>query len=311
MGHNTQHTPFATCLPLLRRQHLCTCPATPMAPSSPPTTSRAASSECRHLEILAAGCVPLFSDLDESPPRSLNSYPRRVLQTVLQYPGLKVSGKSFRRGDNFSLAFDDTAFDKELYVVTVTALLHYTRQVLSTASMARYFLRRVTDMQGAGAAPIHTVLFLVASEDYMDYLVYMLLHGLKSVLGQHSVVDHEHVGALLKTTEHFDTAKFADFKYSQCASDNTVVGGVPACCCCTVVVPLGAAATGAPRCRNPACCRLPARDCPCTTCISPHSPHSTVPLQVRARFLHCAARRRATRHSGPHQPDGTSAGSPV
>ena len=115
--------------------------------------------------------------------------------------------------DNFTLAFDDSDFDKELYMTIVSALLHYTRQVLSTSAMARYFLQRVVDMQGSGARPIKTVLFLTKWPG-SDYQVNMLLHGLKVVLGIPNVVDYERGDAVFKTPDHFNTTNFANYRHS-------------------------------------------------------------------------------------------------
>ena len=68
----------------------------------------------------------------------------------------------FRCHDNFTLDFNADGMDKELYMATVTALLHFSRNVLSTESMARYVLARIQER--GGGFPIKTVLFLMPGE---------------------------------------------------------------------------------------------------------------------------------------------------
>lgn len=163
----------------------------------------------RHLEILAAGCVPLFTDIDLVTPHMLSGYPKHLFQVLLGYPGLSVTGKRVR--DNFTLALNEAAIDQELYIVIVSALLHYSRSVLSTEGMARYFLRRVTELQGPSARPVRKVLCLVPDMDVSrngDYQFDTLLHGLKAVLSQSAVVDYVRRRAVAKTPADFSETQY-------------------------------------------------------------------------------------------------------
>jgi hypothetical protein len=55
----------------------------------------------RHLELLAAGCVPLFTDIGAAPRGAVAFLPKRVLGQVLRFPGIEnLSGvPGFDGGD--------------------------------------------------------------------------------------------------------------------------------------------------------------------------------------------------------------------
>jgi hypothetical protein len=102
----------------------------------------------RHLELLAAGCVPLFTDIHAAPPGVLALYPKRVLKLALRFPGVTalqgVPGQPpVARGGKLPLrnvTIDMAALDKGLYGLTVAALLDYTRRRLTTAGVAAHLL---------------------------------------------------------------------------------------------------------------------------------------------------------------------------
>lgn len=92
-------------------------------------TFRKAGHDCmRHLEIMAAGAVPLFSGIDARPPRALAAYPTELLSTLLQFPGVSVVYKdplSYLNADTYRI--DESRLDMEAYYVAAASLLQYTR----------------------------------------------------------------------------------------------------------------------------------------------------------------------------------------
>ena len=109
-------------------------------------TFKKAGWDClRHLEILSAGCLPLFTDIVNCPKSAIASkllfttqtyiifkivflgHPKAIYKLLLEFPGLRL--------DDFSQ--DWTVLDRQLYVAVGEALLQFTRNVLSCKAMAR------------------------------------------------------------------------------------------------------------------------------------------------------------------------------
>lgn len=97
----------------------------------------------RHLELLAAGCVPLFTDIHSAPAGVLALYPKRVLDLVLRFPGIValqgVPGQEASAAPR-NVTIVMTSLDKALYSLTVSALLDYTRRRLTTVGVAAHML---------------------------------------------------------------------------------------------------------------------------------------------------------------------------
>ena len=123
-------------------------------------------------------------------------------------------------------------FDPVFYHALTMALLQYTRNVLSTEAIARYVLHTMMappvppgpsefsrpplfpSKTYPSYTPPKTVLYLTHDffdDDFQrgDYGADLLLHGLKELLGQSSVVDHPKRDCLYHTpSHHFTEAKY-------------------------------------------------------------------------------------------------------
>ena len=128
-------------------------------------TQRKAGWDCfRHVEILAAGCVPLMPDAPEIPEFSMVHYPKRAMAVVAKQFRLTggVPDSSTRR--SFRQHFD---------------------QFLTSRAMAEYILK------AAGLVDVQKVLFvdaaLVGAADYQSVLT---LLGMKQLLGANCHVMH-------------------------------------------------------------------------------------------------------------------------
>lgn len=157
----------------------------------------------RHLEILASGCVPLWTDIQQCPSSSAVAYPKGVLSVILTDPALTIIGNT--TGASFFMDFNENMFDAGAYFATVSALLHYTKYVLSTKSMALYMLGNIQ----ASADTLKKILYLTSADmEFADYQTDTLLHGLKKTIGSHNVVDFPRRELLYMTSSHLNAEKY-------------------------------------------------------------------------------------------------------
>jgi hypothetical protein len=95
----------------------------------------------RHYEILAAGCIPIFEDLNNCPRDTLMSFPKQILTDA--YRAL--------------LPWRDTEEQRKLYSHYLAQLWNYTRENCSTVANASRFLR---DMMHIGSCPKNILLLI-------------------------------------------------------------------------------------------------------------------------------------------------------
>lgn len=164
-------------------------------------TFKKAGWDCmRHLEIMARGCLPIFTDIGNSPNGTLMAYPKRVFSLLLRFPGLVYSTRPFQ----IAIVWEE--FDHVLYMLTCEFLLSYTRKHLTTASMAKYVIDTV-------GLPTKTILFLATAEAASgDYLTDMTLHGFKTILGASAVVDVERQLPIYTSASDFNETEFIKSK---------------------------------------------------------------------------------------------------
>lgn len=97
----------------------------------------------RHYEILANGCMPIFENLKNCPPRTMVHFPKEIV--MKQDPA------------------------------DIPLLLEYTRKYLTTKAMAQYILNTINKTP-------KNILFLSGKSD-PDYLRCLTLHGFKELFG--------------------------------------------------------------------------------------------------------------------------------
>lgn len=145
-------------------------------------TYKKAGWDCmRHYEILANGCIPYFIDLDTCDPDTMHLLPRKLILEAMNLDGVSY------------LKIDHEKFDRDKYFEILTKLLEYTREHLSTKSMARYLLKAI-NYSGDG-----NILFL-SPDPKPDYLRCLTLTGLKELYGE-KVVDAPKITHLYETYE--------------------------------------------------------------------------------------------------------------
>ena len=100
----------------------------------------------RHVELLASGCLPLFTDIADAPRGVLALYPKRVLKLLLDFPGVVnltgVPGRSSSKAERL-LDIREEKVNLPLYAVAVSSLLEFTRDRLTTEAVAAHVLSRM------------------------------------------------------------------------------------------------------------------------------------------------------------------------
>jgi hypothetical protein len=117
----------------------------------------------RHYEILANGCIPLFTDVEKIPENVMTFFPKKLIRETNQLYLQIVNGEI-------------TDYD-EICKGYISLLIDHTRTYLATKSMARYVLDQ------SGFSHAKNVLFL-SGDTYPDYLRCLTLTGFKDLLGK-------------------------------------------------------------------------------------------------------------------------------
>ncbi len=181
-------------------------------------THKKAGWDCmRHLEILASGTLPLFINIAKCPTLPLAAHPKKLYELLLRFPGIVIKSTDDHAvaGAHSKLSVDSFSFDRsagfnaELYMATVAALLRYTRNVLSTKAMARYVANTMVKYsKGVVKSNIpKRILYLNhvwGRIERGDYMLDLMLHGLKSMYGDAVVDDYPGQVSVYKTEKVFN-----------------------------------------------------------------------------------------------------------
>ena len=109
----------------------------------------------RHIELLASGCLPLFTDIARAPRGVLSLYPKHVLELLLDFPGIKnltkvpgLQGTPTSTDPSFDpkdrvVVIDEEKINLPLYATAVNVLLELTRNRLTTEAVAAHVLSRM------------------------------------------------------------------------------------------------------------------------------------------------------------------------
>tara|TARA_A100001515_G_scaffold22531_1_gene17249 strand:+ start:5205 stop:6230 length:1026 start_codon:yes stop_codon:yes gene_type:complete len=111
----------------------------------------------RHYEILARGCVPFFTDLEQCPDLTLFNFPKSLTISGKQIQGLEpclVDGSKYDPNHSFigtcmnSLCtynhkINHSVFNKDMYYEIANELLDYTRSKLTTKYIAKYIIETI------------------------------------------------------------------------------------------------------------------------------------------------------------------------
>lgn len=154
----------------------------------------------RHYEILANGCIPYFTDLEECPQNTCAFLPKDLLLKAKKIRGLAEEK-----------IVDKEAFEEDYYEIA-NQLLSYTKKHLTTKAMAQYILD-VTNNQDAKTALILTGWF---KERHCNYTRELMMHGFKKLLGGRNVCDSPKLDYLYKIKDkslerqkRYDVRRFA------------------------------------------------------------------------------------------------------
>jgi hypothetical protein len=121
----------------------------------------------RHYEILANGCVPYFSTIQECPPNTMALLPKELLIQANTLYETKFHNKTL---DQL------TETDINEYTILQQKLLEYTKKHLTTDKIAKYILQKSKCIHGS------KILYL-SGDTSPDYLRCITLHGFKTLFG--------------------------------------------------------------------------------------------------------------------------------
>eukprot|EP00756_Hemistasia_phaeocysticola_P006483 Hpha_TRINITY_DN13856_c0_g1::TRINITY_DN13856_c0_g1_i1::g.69662::m.69662 len=102
----------------------------------------------RHLEIIAAGCMPYFVDLESAPEDTLVHLPKQLLLEARDLPGVYFDCLKA------TVVIDHSVFPRDRYFSLLRQLIDHGRRELSSESMARYALARAGKAEAKSVAII-------------------------------------------------------------------------------------------------------------------------------------------------------------
>jgi len=140
----------------------------------------------RHYEILAAGSVPMFLDIEKAPAHVMTHLPKALLSAVRHSPYFWLKGCEMRHSQGeCSFGLDHSKFSMAEYESIACSLLEHTRQHLTTKALARYALAASGSLPRGQAIPSSfRALYVGGTAHNSDYLRDLMLHGFKDLLGE-------------------------------------------------------------------------------------------------------------------------------
>lgn len=104
----------------------------------------------RHYEILANGCVPIFTDIENCPRRTLTNLDKYSISSVKCIKGLNIATTSEHPRifgghhiKQFESTIDENKFDIKAYYQIRELLCEDLRKNLTTKALAEYFLEKI------------------------------------------------------------------------------------------------------------------------------------------------------------------------
>jgi hypothetical protein len=134
-------------------------------------TWRKAGWDCmRHIEIIAAGAIPYFCNIERCPPSIMTLLPKELIIQAMNLPGVH------------EFEIDFSIFDKSLYDLLRKQIYEHARRRLTCKAMATNILNEVEYGWGSDLR----VLF-ISDDDKPDYMRCQILIGMKRLLGNNCV----------------------------------------------------------------------------------------------------------------------------
>ena len=149
----------------------------------------------RHYEIMANGCIPVFINIEQCPPKILSRFPKDLLRLAMF--DLRAAIETGQMTD----------LDLEKYKFYCKQILDYTRENLTTKNMALDVLKK------SGCEEAKRILFL-SNDTQPDYIRDQLLHGFKEILGK-SCHDYFPISYLYTNYEHAERLGGRGITYSR------------------------------------------------------------------------------------------------
>nr|QBK93386.1 MAG: hypothetical protein LCPAC404_00900 [Pithovirus LCPAC404] len=125
-------------------------------------TKPKAGNDClRHYEILAAGSIPYFIDIEKIPENTMHRFPKKL---VLEARAVA----------------DENPFNELRYNELLSELRNYTKKHLTTKALGEYFLSETS--KGIDVKFSNRKVLLISSSNRLDYQRGSISHGLFEIL---------------------------------------------------------------------------------------------------------------------------------
>jgi hypothetical protein len=125
----------------------------------------------RHVEIIAAGAIPYFVDIEKCPPQIMTLLPKDLIIRAMNLPGVSYC------------KIDFSVFDKSLYDLLRKQIYEHTRRHLTCKAMAA----KILDIVEPEWYPTVTRLLFISDDSDPDYMRCQILIGMKRLLGANCV----------------------------------------------------------------------------------------------------------------------------
>lgn len=99
----------------------------------------------RHYEIMANGCIPIFTDIELCPRNTLTNMQKTVLRDIKRLDFLRLPKDVFSKDEidpNYQY-INKNRFNSAICHVIADLMLNYTRHNLTTESLADYFIGKI------------------------------------------------------------------------------------------------------------------------------------------------------------------------
>lgn len=170
-------------------------------------TYKKAGWDCmRHYEIIAAGAIPFFVDLDKCPESIMTFLPKKLILEAMNLLGVY----------NNTIDFD--LFDKEAYFKLRDQIYYETKQHCTNTAMAAYtlnILRKNTLIN------VDKVLFL-SPDSEPDYMKSTILPGYIKLLKRENVIDYPKIDHIYKSYQNINDLYGKGITYTRIIDDNFV-----------------------------------------------------------------------------------------
>jgi hypothetical protein len=149
-------------------------------------TFKKAGWDCmRHYEIIAAGAIPFFVDLDKCPEGVMTFLPKDLIIKAMKLKGVFVN----------TMTIDYTIFDKTKYYKLRDQIYNHIKQYCTNIAMAKYTL----DVLRKNTLILSKKILFLSPDIHPDYMKSTILPGYIHLLGRDNAIDYPKLDHIYKS----------------------------------------------------------------------------------------------------------------